>query len=387
MAELMDVLRLLRNLKEEEKFAIDDMRQHLSEEEIKEAIRLVKQRKIALKQKRVNIMGKDYFAMSASSDKDEVRDFVSAMNKKIDDSVEKRMFGEFSQDALSRMIPLIAPNIVGFDFVKKAALLQLFALDHLHILLLGDPGTGKTEIIRSASDLHPVSTFGLGSGTSSVGLAVSVKGNEIAKGLLPMADNGLACIDELNLMKKEDMASLYNAMEKGFVSYDKGGHHYKFDARVSVLATANPKGDRFTGKTINDLKSQMPFDSALLTRFHLLFMIHRPDTEQFKEITRSIISGRKSKASDEDISFVKAYIKEAEGLRVSIPKSMEKRIVDFAEELRDDEDKYLVEVSPRLVIGLVRMAKAAARMELRESVEQKDIDLVKGIVRESLKTG
>jgi len=189
----------------------------------------------------------------------------------------------------------------------------------------------------------------------------------------------------LNLLKEENRAALYNAMEKGFITYDKGGHHYKFDARISVIATANPKGDKFTGKNIESLKKQLPFDPALLTRFHLTFLVRKPDAERFREIAKNIIKDRKIRVSRQEIKFVQDYIKKANELGVEIPSRMEQEIVDFVAELKKDEEEYLVEISPRLVVGFVRMAKAAARAELRQKVEKEDIMLVKDIVRESLK--
>lgn len=387
MAEFIDILRLFKSLSDEEKSALEKMKEHLSQDEAKAVKRLLKQKKISLSPYTVSIAGKSHSLVNAEAEDDEIKQFVGNTNKKLEKSIEKSLFEEFSQNAVSKIKGLIAPNIVGFDHVKKAALLQLFAMDHIHILLLGDPGTGKTEIIRSASELYPVSSFGLGSGTSSTGLAVSIVGQEVTKGLLPMADGGLACIDELNLMKKEDMASLYNAMEKGFISYDKGKHHYKFNARVSVLATANPRGDRFSGIFVNDLKKQLPFDSALLTRFHLVFLVRKPDAEKFRQIAKSIVGGKKQKTSEEDIKFVQNYIREAEKIDVKIPSKLEQQIVDFAAELKQNEKAYLIEVSPRIIIGFVRLAKAAARIELRDAVEQRDINLVKDIVRESLKLG
>src|SRR3989344_442334 len=188
------------------------------------------------------------------------------MNIKIKNKVDHILFSQFAPFAFQKISSLVAPDIHGNDHLKEAATIILFSDESLHLLLLGDPGTGKTDIIRGAAELHPKHSFGLGSGTSGAGLVVSAKGNEIIPGLLPLADGGICAIDELNLMKEESRAGLYNAMEKGFVSYDKGGNHYQFDARARVLATANPKEDKFTGKTVKELKEEIPFDSALLTR-------------------------------------------------------------------------------------------------------------------------
>jgi replicative DNA helicase Mcm len=253
--------------------------------------------------------------------------------------------------------------------------------------LLGDPGTGKTDILRSAAKLSPVSSFGLGSGTSGAGLVVTVKGNEVIKGLLPMADKGICAIDELNLMKKEDYAGLYNAMEKGFVSYDKGGKHYKFDARIRVVSTANPKGDKFEGKNVEELRKEIPFDSALLTRFHLIFFIKKPGLEKFKKIAESILSGEKTKVKKGDIEFIKGYIKAVDDKirNVEFPKERQKEVINFVEEIKKKEEEHLIEISPRFVIGIMRLCKSLARMEARDSVQTKDIERIKEIVIDSLK--
>jgi replicative DNA helicase Mcm len=187
------------------------------------------------------------------------------------------VFHDFASQAEEKIFSLIAPNIIGLDEVKKAGLIQLFAKDKVHILLLGDPATGKTDILRSIADLAPISSYGLGSGASKAGLTVAVIGKDIAKGLLPMADNGIACIDELNLLKTADRAGLFNAMEKGFITYDKADSHLKIDARIKVFATANPEGERFVGRTIDVIKKQIPFDPALLSRFHLIFLIRNTE--------------------------------------------------------------------------------------------------------------
>jgi replicative DNA helicase Mcm len=270
------------------------------------------------------------------------------------------------------------------DDIKLSCAIQLFANEKSHILLLGDPGTGKTDIIRSASELHPISSFGLGSGTSGAGLGIAFRGDEMIKGLLPLANKGLCCIDELNLLKNEDRASLYNAMEKGFITYDKASKHIQVEADVSILATANPKGDKFVGWVVETLKKQLPFDSALLSRFHLIFLIRKPDIKEFLEITKHIIRGDKKKEIEANKKFVKEYVEYARSLEVEVPKVFEKNIGEFIKELKKNESKYLIEVSPRLVVGFIRFAKASARMDLRRYVTSIDLERVKKIFLSSL---
>jgi len=213
---------------------------------------------------------------------------------------------------------------------------------------------------------------------------VAMRGNKIFKGLLPMANGGLAAIDELNLMKRVDRANLYSAMDKGFVGYDKIGGHLKVDAKISVLAGANPVGGKFN-RTLEKIRRQLPFDPALLQRFHLMFFIRPPDVARFGQITRKIVKDEKVKVREEDIEFVKDYIKYCESIIVNFPKEFENNVTEFVEYIKRREYRYLVEISPRLVIGLIRLIKASARMELRENVEQRDLDRAKEILKESLR--
>ena len=347
--------------------------------------RLLKQKKIAIHESKINPLDIIETSVICLDKTKEIKTYVEELNRNISKHFDLKNFKKFSITAQEEITKVIAPGIVGFNSVKQAVALQLFAREHIHILLLGDPGTGKTKILESACELQSISSMGLGSGTSGAGLAVTVKGKEIMKGLLPMADQGLCAIDELNLMKDDSRASLYNAMESGFVSYDKGGHHYRFDARISVLATANPKKDKFSGTTIQALKKQLPFDSALLSRFYLSFLIRKHSVEQFEEISKKIISGTK-KVSPNAIAFVKRYINEANKIdSVSLPKHFEREITKFVSAIKSKEKDLLTEISPRLIVGFVKLAKASARCSLRKIVLAEDVELAKQIITESYK--
>lgn len=303
-------------------------------------------------------------------------------NTKIHAYAFSQAFEGFSQHAFETISEAIAPNIVGMQDIKRAATLQLFADERLHILLLGDPGTGKTEILRSANHLARKSSMGLGSGTSGAGLSAAYAKGEMQLGLLPQADKGLCCIDELNLMKKDDRAALYNAMEKGFITYNKGGRSEKFSADVRVLSTANPKGDRFEGDDVDELKKQLPFDPALVSRFHFVFLIRKPDIDEFVHIAKNIAKGKQER--HDNTTFYKAYIAHARTLNVKFPKALEPLVTAAAKHVKEHEKELLIEVSPRIVKGIIGFAKASARSELRKTVEEKDVQRVLEILGNSL---
>jgi len=383
---------LIIPLSKEDKIKLGLVQEVFEPQEIKQLKYLLKTHKARFVEADFNtspgfLQDSKYLSLACNVVDEQVKKKVDELNKKIIRYEKQKVFELFSNNAEEKILGLIAPNIIGLEEVKKAGLIQLFAKEKVHILLLGDPATGKTDILRSISELAPISSFGLGSGTSKAGLTLTLTGREVVRGLLPLADNGIACIDELNLLKNLDRAGLLNAMEKGFVTYDKGNTHIKLDARVNVFATANPEGDRFVGKSISILKKQIPFDSALLSRFHLVFLIRKPGTKEFLEITDQIIKGEKTDktiVSENDKQFIKEYVAYALKKKVEFDKNLSPLVQGFVEDVKRDEDKFLVEVSPRTVIGIMNMAKAAARMKLKDKVEREDIIKVLKIFNSTL---
>ncbi len=386
---LKDLLRLILPLSKTRRQHLEAYQSYLEPNQAEHAKHLFKRKLIGISYRTLDV--NQHYAKSraypqadlAKEDK-ELSKTVSAWNATIERQAEEKAHEEFSRKAQTAIPKLIAPHIVGMDAAKKAAAWQLFSKERFHILLLGDPGTGKTEILRATDQFAPKSSFGLGSGTSGAGLSAAKKGNKLVKGLLPQAHKGIACLDELNLMKTQDRGALLNAMEKGFVTYDKGGTHQQIPAEARILATANPKGDRFVGASIQFLKEQLPFDPALLSRFHLVFFIRRPSKQEFLRITRQVVRDDKQRITAGDVKFIRGYIEHAHNLDVKFDKTLEPMITDAFDDLKSNEDDYLVELSPRLVLGVVRMAKARARMALRQKTTQKDLEEALQVFKKSL---
>src|SRR3989338_7713256 len=334
--------------------------------ECKKINSLAKQRRIKVTKRTFNItIIQDRPFILLTTDEENLSEFVEDANKKIRREKLNELFDEFSLISFKKIFSLISPELIGLDPIKKAACLQLFSKERFHLLLLGDPGVGKTTLLSSIVSLSPIYSHGLGSGTSSVGLAVTIKGQEVMPGLLALANTGICVIDELNLMKKEDRSSLYNAMENGFITYDKGGHHYRIEANTRIIAAANPIMDKFRGG-LAGIRRQIPFDQALVSRFHLVFIIRKPTTEKFLKIARNILRENKEIINENDIEFVKGY-------------------VEYALKIKKNEKEYIFELNPRIVVGLTKIAKARARMELRDTVNSEDIQIAKDLLLESLK--
>jgi DNA replicative helicase MCM subunit Mcm2 (Cdc46/Mcm family) len=386
---LIDAFRLLIPLGPSKRRDLASLATYLTKKELADARYLAKLRRVGFHTERFGTSpgffpDHSWPQLSLAVEDAELQGFVARVNAKVSDAVMLDAFDKFKAGASEKIPQLIAPQLLGLDEAKRAAALQLFSQEPVHILLLGDPGTGKTEILRSVERLAPHAIFGLGSGASKAGLTGMFDGKEFHPGLLLQADEGIALIDELNLLKKEDMAGLYSAMEKGFVTYDKKGRHERFDARVRVLATANPKGDRFVGTDVKYLKAQLPFDEALLSRFHLLFLVRKPSAAVFERITRKIVRQEVKELPDGDARFVQEYVRYAEKLVVSFDAKYESMVVGFMDDLKREERRFLVEVSPRLVIGVIRLAKAFARARLSRNTGAEDVEQALKLLKASL---
>lgn len=362
---------------------------YLSPEQLKDVKYLLKSRRISIFPKSFNtskefIVLPSYFQFHAIVPDRSVHTIIKDWNKLVETKAYEKAFKRFSKTAQEKITEFIAPHLLGVEEQRFAALLQLFSKERIHILLLGDPGTGKTDILRAVQKISPKSSFGLGSGTSNAGLGAAKKGDKIIKGLLPLADNGMCLIDELNLLKKEDRATLYSAMEKGFITFDKGGSHLKVSAKVRILATANPKGDHFIGNSLELLKQQIPFDSALLSRFHLIFIIRKPSKVELLSITKKIIQEKEYIEKAEDLDFIKKYVDYAHNIDVEFDKELEDIVVKFIDNLNEDEDNLLIEIGPRTVVGILRLAQAKARISLNTKTTKEDVVEILKLLKNSL---
>ena len=204
---------------------------------------------------------------------------------------EEQEFLEMSRrpDLYEAFARCIAPSIYGNADIKKAIACLLMGgskkilpdgmklRGDINVLLLGDPGTAKSQLLKFVEKVSPIAIYTSGKGSSAAGLTASVQRDTNTRefylegGAMVLADGGVVCIDEFDKMREEDRVAIHEAMEQQTISIAKAGITTILNARSSVLAAANPIFGRY-----DDLKTpgeNIDFQTTILSRFDMIFIV------------------------------------------------------------------------------------------------------------------
>lgn len=297
----------------------------------------------------------------------------------------------------------IAPTVYGNDEVKKGITLQLFGgvsktinntriRGDIHILLIGDPSTAKSVIMKYAVSLTPRGIFTHGYSASKAGLtATAVKDEEgqwvLEAGALVLANGGLCAVDELDKMNDNDKVALHGAMEQQEIDIAKAGIVAKLYTRCSLLAGANPKLGRFD--LCQGLATQFDIAPTLLSRFDLIYpVIDTPEPKRDSDIADYILNTHMTQVTIECLppDILRKYIAHARTLSPKLTKEAAAIIKEYYIKVRGlANNMSTVPITARSLEALIRLSEAAARMRLSEVVTTDDAMVVVTIVDGCLK--
>ena len=304
---------------------------------------------------------------------------------------------ELSQDPniYEKIIKSTAPSIRGYREVKEAIALQLFGgaakqledetklRGDIHILIVGDPGIGKSQILKYVSRLAPRSIYTSGKGTSGAGLTAAAVRDELGgwsleAGALVLGDQGNVCVDELDKMRAEDRSALHEALEQQTVSIAKAGIMATLNSRCSVLAAANPKFGRFDRYKV--LAEQIDLPAPIISRFDLIFVVEdKPSREGDSKLAEHILKIHQSNTVDYEIEpeLLRKYIAYAR-------KNVNPHLTDEAMEVlrnfyvdtrnSNPEEQSAVPITARQLEAIIRLSEASAKIKLKETVDKEDAE-------------
>ncbi|RCN37179.1 MCM2/3/5 family protein [Ancylostoma caninum] len=220
---------------------------------------------------------------------------------------EERNFKELAKrpDAYELIAKSIAPSIYGSTDIKKSIACLLFGGSRkrlpdgltrrgdINVLLLGDPGTAKSQLLKFVEQVSPIGVYTSGKGSSAAGLTASVVRDPTSRtfmmegGAMVLADGGVVCIDEFDKMREDDRVAIHEAMEQQTISIAKAGITTTLNSRCSVLAAANSVYGRWDDSRGDENIDFMP---TILSRFDMIYIVKDThDVKRDETLARHVI--------------------------------------------------------------------------------------------------
>jgi replicative DNA helicase Mcm len=304
-----------------------------------------------------------------------------------------------------KIMSSIAPSIYGYEHIKEAIMYLLFGgvskslpditvRGEMNALLIGDPGTAKSQLLQYVARIAPRGLYTSGRGTTAAGLTAAVireKGGSMSleAGALVLADKGIACIDEMDKMRPEDRVAIHEAMEQHTVSVAKGGIVATLNARTAILAAANPSLGRY--EPHRTVAENISLPVTILSRFDLIFVLRDvPDKEADGKMSTHILEihrrGSSPVETQIEVELMRKYVSYAKGIKPTLSNGALERLRDFYLAMRaaSETEGSPVAITARQLESLVRIAEARARVALRKEVTAEDAEAAIAIMKRSL---
>nr|WCZ58478.1 DNA replication licensing factor MCM2 [Andalucia godoyi] len=362
--------------------------------------------------------------------------FMQSAQQILDD--DRREILRLSRDPriAQRIISSIAPSIYGHEDIKTALALALFGgtaknvkdkhriRGDINVLLLGDPGTAKSQFLKYVEKTAHRAVFTTGRGSSAVGLTAAVHKDPVTRewtlegGALVLADQGVCLIDEFDKMSDQDRTSIHEAMEQQSISISKAGIVTSLQARCSVMAAANPRSGRYDASL--DFAHNVELTDPILSRFDVLCVV-RDTVDPFEDeyLAMFVVNSHVRSHPNQKVRTTggrpaatnngyggKTGLPEIERMLLAasrvantddlIPQEMLAKYIQYARahctpKLQDVNENKVTKlyselrqqsitaggmpISVRHIESIIRMAEAHARMHLRDFVRDEDFDL------------
>jgi len=329
---------------------------------------------------------------------------LGQMNKTEDDETEAKELSEeelklvAEDDFYEKLAMSIAPEIYGHADVKKALLLLLVGgvdkspkgmkiRGNINVCLMGDPGVAKSQLLSYVDRLAHRSQYTTGRGSSGVGLTASVMKDPVTGemmlegGALVLADEGVCCIDEFDKMMDGDRTAIHEVMEQQTISIAKAGIMTSLNARVSILAAANPAYGRYNPRKTVEQNIQLP--AALLSRFDLLWLIRdKADRDDDHRLAMHITYVHQHNVHPPltfeplDMKLMRRYIALCKARNPTVPEFLADYITGAYVEMRKEarNNKDMTFMSARTLLAILRLSTALARLRLGDDVQKEDVN-------------